>query len=107
MVAAVAEIDAARRAEGLPGTALGVGVHAGPLVAGCIGSGARLEFTVLGDTVNTASRLQDLSKELGSPIVASGEAIRRAGDAATGRFRSHGEVMLRGRHAPIAVYTAL
>jgi class 3 adenylate cyclase len=106
MVETVAEIDAARRAEGLPGTALGVGVHAGPLVAGCIGSGARLEFTVLGDTVNTASRLQDLSKELGAPIVASEEAIRRAGDAATGRFRSRGEVTLRGRHAPITVYTA-
>jgi class 3 adenylate cyclase len=104
MVATVAEIDAARRADGLPGTALGVGVHAGPLVAGCIGSGSRLEFTVLGDTVNTASRLQDLTKDLGVPIVSSGEAVRRAGDAATGHLRPHGPVTLRGRQAPIEVF---
>jgi class 3 adenylate cyclase len=100
-LAAAREMVEAVRGMGL---ALGVGVHTGPVVAGCLGSGARLEFTVLGDTVNTASRLQDLTKEVGAPLCASGDTVTAAGGAERHGLLERGEIALRGRAAPVRVF---
>lgn len=81
---------------------LGIGVHSGPAVVGCIGDGARLEFTVIGDTVNAASRLESLTKERGVDVIVSGETVRRAGvDGLT----SLGRAEVRGRKEPLDIYT--
>ena len=72
------------------------------LVAGCLGSGRRVEFTVVGDTVNTAARLEAMTKELGVDVIVSAETARRAGAT---DLQPHGEVALRGRKDPLAVFS--
>ena len=58
---------------------IGVGAHWGKLFCGAVGDASRLEFTVLGDTVNVAARLQEATKQSGFPLVVS-EALLGAAD---------------------------
>ena len=102
--AAIAGVNAARAARGQAAVRIGVGVHSGAIVTGCLGGAARLEFTIIGDTVNTAARLEALTKERGVDILISDETARRAG-AAVAPLTPLGEVTLRGRTTPLAIYT--
>jgi class 3 adenylate cyclase len=97
---ALAEFNRERSGEGQPAVRMGIGIHSGPAVVGCIGSGLRLEFTVIGDTVNTASRLEALTKEKGADVLLSGETLRRAGLDA----RSVGDTAIRGKKDPLPLY---
>jgi len=90
--------------EGASTLAMGVGIHAGPVVAGNIGSPERLEFTVIGDTVNTASRLQDATKELGVPMAISGELFGRLPQELRDRFSSFGGRALKGKSGQAEVF---
>src|SRR4029434_9620621 len=63
---------------------IGVGIHSGPPVVGRMGYGSAVSLTAIGDTVNVASRLQDLTKEYGCQLVLSEGVGRAAGvDVAT------------------------
>ena len=65
----------APNAAGNPPLKLSIGIHYGEVVQGDIGGGRRLEFTVLGDTVNVASRLESMTRELGTTLAVSGDVV--------------------------------
>jgi len=103
MRAALKEFNALGR---YPEVAFGVGVHSGGLVAGNVGTEARLEYTVLGDTVNVASRIESHTKTAGTEILLS-EAVMSGLDRSQfpGIDFIEGEpVLMKGKSKPLVLY---
>lgn len=90
---------------------IGVGVHYGPAVLGDIGSERSMSFAVIGDTVNSASRLEGLTRLLDTDLVASATLIERVREEAGGGepailegFEDGGEQQVRGRNDKIPIF---
>ena len=101
---ALAEFNASGKAPGK--VEFGVGIHCGRLVAGNIGTAARLEYTFIGDTVNAASRLESKTKELCTDIIVSSAVLERAKASLDGalKFESLGKAALKGRSEALDIY---
>lgn len=79
-----------------------VGINTGRVAAGAVGAGGRLGYTILGDAVNVAQRLEALVKEKGGPVLVSAATREAAGDSYS--FEPVGDITVRGRAAATAVW---
>jgi adenylate cyclase len=111
MITALADWNIERRQQGEQPLAIGIGLNYGPAVVGDVGSEHSLSFTVIGDTVNTASRMQGLTRSLGTPLVVGDTLVGAVaampdGIAAEllGGLEDQGEQVLRGRTGPLRIW---
>ena len=106
IVKAIADWNVERRPYMGAEVLVGVGLHWGNVFCGAVGDATRLEFTVLGDTVNVAARLEQLSKEVGFPIVASRAVLTEAGfhQAEESGWVTLSNTQIRGRSGRLEIF---
>ena len=101
----LASLNRARITEGKPPFRHGIGIHTGVVLAGNTGSEDRLSYALIGDTVNVASRIQDLTKVLNCDILISEETVHRLNRSFP--LKLEGTRAIKGRSRPVVVYRLL
>ena len=107
MQQAVHELNLQRQSEGLPIIKAGIGMHTGPLIIGITGDENRLDAATISDTVNTAARIESLTKYYKSPLLLSGETLRQVSDQHTYHLRHLGKVQLKGKNKLLSIFECL
>lgn len=110
MIERLKDLNKEFHAQGLPTVEFGVGLHTGSLVAGTVGSRSRANYSLFGDTVNIAARLQDMTKQLTNhspyPILMSETTYQHVRDhSGLNISAKKAKIQLRGRTATTTVYT--
>ncbi len=117
MSRAMVRLNRRWQARGLPEVGIRVGIHTGPLIVGNLGSAQRMQYSIIGDTANTAARLESYGKDdprLGSDvdhcrILISEATWQHLAAAAPGGYRvmAVGSLALKGKVQPVAVHRVL
>ena len=102
MMTRLEELNAKWTKEGRKPLRIGIGLNTGPVIFGNVGRGRKMEFTVIGDAVNLASRLEGLNKEFGTSIIVSEFTRKQLGPIA--EVRSLGNVKVKGKTIETAIY---
>ena len=105
MTVALADLNVHLNAEGLPKINIGIGINTGEALVGNMGSEQRFDYSVIGDAVNLASRLESSSKTLGKTLVI-GEETRRTIEKDY-PFDYIDSITVKGKTEKIKVYTIL
>jgi adenylate cyclase len=105
MLAALRELHIGWRERGLPAFEIGIGVNTGEAVAGNVGSREREQYSVVGDTVNTASRVEQLNKELGTHMIITEATYRLVRDLVD--VRPLLPIAVKGKAEPLTVFEVL
>ncbi len=105
LVAAIDRWRDERVARGLAPVEIGIGIHYGDVIAGALGDEQRLEYTVVGDAVNTAARIERLAADLATPLLISADVLAAApGIEHDLSLTALPESSLRGRRQPVQLY---
>ena len=103
MQASVNGLNIERKAAGLPIINAGIGMHTGQLIMGITGDEQRLDAATISDTVNTAARLESLTKYYKSPLLLSSETFNNLANKGRFHLRHLGSVRLKGKHNLLSV----
>jgi class 3 adenylate cyclase len=107
MVEALHERNRSRCDAGLPALAIGIGIHSGPAVVGNVGSESRHDYTAIGDTVNTAARLEAATREVGAIAVVSAATWSLLSAELRVDGGHHGGVSVKGKREPIDTHVLI
>ncbi|MBN2386783.1 MAG: HAMP domain-containing protein [Anaerolineales bacterium] len=107
MKAALADFNREQVQAGGPHIRAGIGIATGPVVAGNIGGEGRIEYTVIGDTVNLASRLQDLTRELDRDILASAATVQAAAGDSSLAAEPLKPIPVRGKAGQVKIFALI
>jgi len=92
------------KARNLPKVRIGIGIHTGILMLGIIGERARLQSTVISDSVNLAARLESLTKHYGANIIISKQTLHHIHDKGHYHHRFVGKIRVKGKSKEVSVY---
>ncbi len=99
---AIEEVNSEVSHLGIPALGLGVGIHKGECTLGNIGCPTRIDYTLIGDSVNVAARIQDYSRKFGKNVICFSESLLDSIDLNS--TLSRGKISLKGRQEPVEIF---